>query len=114
MAYSSGGQPACGGPSSPPSVSLPQELVSVPWQPVGSTSTAIAVTVPPCGAYYGWTELPETTQGTTVEVIASVPYDATCANAASSSDTVDSVVPLGQGAAIAHAPTGPIDALDAL
>ena len=95
-------------------MSAPQELVSVPWQPVGSDQHGRAVTIPPCGAYYGWTELPETTQGTTVEVIASVPFDATCANAASSSDTVDSVVPLGQGAAIAHAPTGPVDALDAL
>ena len=57
LAYTSRSAAACNGPVLPASVSRPDELVSVPWQPVGPASTAVHVTLPACGTYYGWTEV---------------------------------------------------------
>ena len=47
----------CGGTVQPTDVSRPTELVSVPWQPVGPASTAVRVTMPACGTYFGWTDV---------------------------------------------------------
>ena len=43
LAYTSRGAASCGGPVEPTSVDRPSELVSVPWQPVGPSSTAVRV-----------------------------------------------------------------------
>ena len=44
----------CNG-ASPPAISKPFELESVPWSIVGPQSTAITATIPRCGLYVGWT-----------------------------------------------------------
>ena len=95
-------------------VSLPEELESVPWQPVGPSSTAVTVTLPACGSYYGWTELGGQADGA-VQVVARRPFDPTCSPATEHTQTVDDVVPLGGAQSkVAHAPVGLVDALRSL
>jgi len=107
LAYTSGGVSACGAAVQAPVVSRPAELVSVAWQPVGTGSTAVQVSLPACGTFYGWTALQPTGA---IEVVASVPYDPDCGDAAGT-QTVDDVVPLGRAqAGVAHAPLGLVDA----
>jgi hypothetical protein len=43
IAYRSGGSSPCTGATEGPSVIEPDELLSVPWQPVGPSSTAVEV-----------------------------------------------------------------------
>ncbi len=115
LSYASGGEPPCGGAVTAPSVSFPNELVSVAWQPVGSSSTAVTATVPACGQFYGWNTVDSASASTSsIEVIMAVPYDMNCANAAAAMQTIPSVVPLGQAAQVAHAPVGLVDALHSL
>ena len=113
VAYTSRGVSGCGGTDEAPHASAPDELVSVPWSLVGPASTAVAVTVPACGSYYGWTEAP-TPSTTTLQVIARRPYDG-CPTTAATTQPVDSVVPLG-GAQnqVQHAPLGPVAELHTL
>ncbi len=103
------------GATAPVVTTDPVELESVPWSPVGATSTAIVVNVPACGSYVGWTEL---TVGNKVEtqVEASVPYDPQCPalGVGATQKVVDLVVPLGGGPSVPHAATGPVDNLEVL
>jgi hypothetical protein len=102
---------ACGAAVQPPAVSRAAELVSVPWQPVGPGSTAVQVSLPACGTFFGWTALEPTAA---IEVVASVPYDPDCGNPAGT-QTVDDVVPLGRAqAGVIHAPLGLVDAEQSL
>jgi hypothetical protein len=57
-----------------------------------------------------------TTGGTpAVQVVVAVPFDPPCGATASQSQSVDQVVPLGSGQSlVAHAPVGPVQALQAL
>jgi hypothetical protein len=114
IAYTSRSSVACSGPVLPASVSRPNELVSVPWEPQGPTSTAVRVTVPACGAYFGWTQVQ--VQGTaSIQVVASKPFDPECGSTASTVQTVDSVVPLGAAQSkVPHAALGPVDGLRTL
>jgi hypothetical protein len=105
LAYTSAGPATCGGPVQPPTVTRPDELVSVPWQVVGPGSTAVLVSLPACASYQGWTELEPTGA---IEVEASVPFDPAC-GAMPGSQSVASVVPLGNAqAAVPHAALGPV------
>ncbi len=114
IAYTSRSAIACGGPVQPPSVSQPTELVSAPWQPVGPTSTAVQVTMPPCSTYYGWTDVAGTSAAV-VEVVVQTPFDPGCGSKAPLVVAVDDVVPLGGAQTlISHAAVGPIDALRTL
>ncbi len=92
----------------------PAELVSVPWQPAGPTSTAVRVTMPACSTYFGWTEVPG--QGAaSVQVVVRRPFDPDCGSTTPTIQTVDDVVPLGNGQAqVPHAPLGPVDGLRTL
>ncbi len=74
VAYTSRSPLACTGPVLPPSVTAPAELVSVPWAPLGPSSTSVRVTLPACGTYFGWTEVPGTGVAT-VQVVARKPFD---------------------------------------
>jgi hypothetical protein len=115
IAYRSGGSSPCTGATEAPAVTEPNELMSVAWQPVGPASTAVQIQVPPCGSYYGWTQVPTAGGGTADQVVVSVPFDPTCATTVSQSQSVDQVVPLGSGQGlVVHAPVGPVDALQAL
>jgi hypothetical protein len=115
IAYRSGGVSACTGATQTPSVTEPNELLSVPWQPVGPTSTAVQIQIPACGHYYGWTQVPTTGGGLADQVVVSVPFDPTCGATVSQTQAVDQVVPLGSGQALVdHAPVGPVQALQAL
>jgi hypothetical protein len=112
LAYASGGSAPCGGAAASPVVTAPDELVSVAWQPVGPSSTAVTISVAPCGRYYGWTVVPAAGGGSATQVVEAVPFDPSCGATTSQSQAVDQVVPLGSGQAqIAHAPLGPVDAL---
>jgi hypothetical protein len=114
VAYASRGPASCNGPVVAPSVSRPDELVSVPWQPVGPSSTAVRVTMPACSAYFGWTEVPGAGGGS-IQVVASTPFDPDCGSTASSVQVVDNVVPLGNSQAqLLHAALGPVDGLRTL
>jgi hypothetical protein len=102
----------CGTPGSP-AISRPYQLESVPWSPVGPTSTAIVVQIPACGVYVGWTELTAVASLPT-QVQAAVPYDPACPTGADSK-IINLVVPLGsQQSSVAHAAVGDIDNLDVL
>jgi hypothetical protein len=114
LAYRSGGS-ACPGTSAVPAVIEPNELMSVPWQAVGPTSTAVQIDIPPCGHYYGWTQVPEAGGGAAAQVVVAVPFDPTCGATASQSQAIDQVVPLGSAQGqVGHAPVGPVEALQAL
>jgi hypothetical protein len=104
----------CAGVTDVAQVSRPEELESVPWQPVGPSSTAVTITLPACGSYYGWTELGGQGAGA-VQVVARRPFDPQCSPATGRTQTVDDVVPLGDGQRqVAHAPLGLVDALRSL
>lgn len=114
LAFRSQGTP-CTGDAGEPSVSRPNELLSVAWQPVGPASTAVQVTVPPCGRYYGWTDVPTSEGGVAVQVVAAVPFDPACGATTAQTVSVDQVVPLGpEQGVVAHAPLGPVSVLTAL
>jgi hypothetical protein len=106
---------AAGGCETPAPVvaTHPVELESVPWSAVGPTSTAIAVDVPACGSYVGWTEI-TIGSATATQVEAAVPYSPQCADLAPVQKIVNLVVPLGGGQSVPHAPTGPVDNLQVL
>jgi hypothetical protein len=114
LAFTSRSAAVCNGPVVAASVSRPDELVSVPWQPVSLASTAVDVTLPACATYYGWTEV--AASGTdSVQVVARVPFDSGCSSTAPMTETVDDVVPLGRAQAqVPHAALGPVDALRTL
>jgi hypothetical protein len=115
LTYRSGGASPCDGTTRSPAVTEPSELLSVSWQPVGPASTAVQIQIPPCGRYYGWTQLPTTGTGIADQVVVSVPFDPTCGATVSQSQSIDQVVPLGPGQAlVGHATTGPIKALQTL
>jgi hypothetical protein len=106
---------ACPGTSPAPTVTEPNELLSVPWQPVGPDSTAVQIQIPPCGQYYGWTQVATSSGTPAVQVVVAVPFDPSCGATASQSQAVDQVVPLGSGQSlVGHAPVGPVQALQAL
>jgi hypothetical protein len=114
LAYRSGGSAPCTGTPEAPAVTEPDELLSVPWQPVGPASTAVQVQLPACGEYYGWTQVMAPGDASADQVVAAVPIDPTCGSAPQS-QLVDQVVPLGSGQGlVGHAPLGPIQALQAL
>jgi hypothetical protein len=114
IAYMSRSSVACSGPVLPASVSRPNELVSVPWQPQGPTSTAVRVTLPACATYFGWTEVPSPSAAS-VQVEASKPFDPDCGSTATTVQTVDNVVPLGAAQnKVPHAALGPVDGLRTL
>jgi hypothetical protein len=111
LAYRSGGSAPCTGTPVAPAVTEPDELLSVPWQPVGPASTAVQVQLPACGAYYGWTQVPAPDGAQADQVVAAVPFDPTCGSAPQT-QLVDQVVPLGSGQSqVGHAALGPIQAL---
>ncbi|HEY7948941.1 MAG TPA: hypothetical protein VID75_14765 [Acidimicrobiales bacterium] len=115
LAYRSGGPSPCGGAPAAPAVTAPSELVSVPWQPVGPASTAVQIQIPPCGRYYGWTQMPTTGTGIADQVVVAVPFDPSCGATAAQSQLIDQVIPLGPGQAlVGHAAVGPIQALRVL
>jgi hypothetical protein len=114
LAYTSRGASTCNGPIQPPTISRPAELVSVPWQPVGPSSTAVRVTMPACGTYFGWTAIPGPTTAS-IQVVARSPFDPACGSQASFTQIVDDVVPLGNSQTqVPHAEVGPIDGLRTL
>jgi len=115
LAYRSGGSSPCTGAATPAAVSEPNELLSVPWQPVGPASTAVQIDIPACGSYYGWTQVTGAGGAVDDQVVVSVPFDPTCGSTEAQSQAVDQVVPLGPGQAlVGHAAVGPIQALQAL
>jgi hypothetical protein len=114
IAYTSRSAAVCSGPVLPASVGRPDELVSIPWQPVGPASTAVHVTLPACSTYYGWTEVAGT-GSSSVQVVARVPFDSACSSNAPITETVDDVVPLGNAQTqVPRAALGPVDALRTL
>jgi hypothetical protein len=115
IGYSSGADPSCSGSRAAPSVVRPNELVSVPWQPVGPTSTAVRVTMPACGQYDGWNEVQGPGTQNAIQVVASVPFDPECAGTSAQSEEFEDVVPLGPSQQqLAHAALGPVQALRVL
>jgi hypothetical protein len=93
----------------------PNEVVSIPWEPIGQASTAVHVTVPPCGRYDGWTQVVDPGDRLAVEVLASVPFDPLCAVSSARVEDVDDVVPLGSAQQqVQHAALGPVDELRVL
>ncbi len=114
LAYTSGSALACSGPVQPPSISRPTELVSVPWHPVGPTSTAVQVTMPACGTYYGWTDVAGTNPAS-LQVVAQTPFDPSCGSNTPNVQIVSGVVPLGSAQSrVPHAVLGPVDGLQTL
>jgi hypothetical protein len=114
LAYTSRSATACSGPVQAPSVIRPDELVSVPWQPVGPTSTSVRVTMPACSTYFGWTDVPGT-GAASVQVVARKPFDPACGSDAAGVVVVGDVVPLGSAQSqVSHAALGPVDALRTL
>lgn len=106
---------SCNAAPGTPTVVRPNELESVPWQPVGPASTAVQATVPACGHYVGWTEVAGPTSQSAIEVVASVPFDSLCSSSAPLQVTVDDVVPLGSSPQqLAHASLGPVQSLRVL
>ncbi len=115
LAYTSRSATGCSGPVQAPSIVRPDELVSVPWQPVGPTSTAVRVTMPACSTYFGWTEVPGAGAAASVQVVARKPFDPDCGSDTTSVLVVDDVVPLGSAQTqVSHAVLGPVDALRTL
>jgi hypothetical protein len=115
LAYRSGGSAPCTGAPEAPLVTEPNELLSVPWQAVGPASTAVQIEVPPCGHYYGWTQVPAAGGASAAQIVVAVPFDPTCGATASQSQAIDQVVPLGSSQSqVGHAPVGPVEALQAL
>ena len=115
IAYTSGTDASCTGPASAPTVVRPNQVVSVPWQPIGPASTAVRVTVPPCGRYDGWTQLVDTGAQLAVQVLASVPFDPLCTASSTQVEDVDDVVPLGSAQQqVQHAALGSVDELRVL
>jgi hypothetical protein len=115
IAYTSGADASCGGPAGTPTVVRPNELTSVSWQPVGPTSTAVRVTVPPCGRYDGWTQVAGPGPQPAVQVVASVPFDPLCGASSTQVEDVDDIVPLGSSQQqTPHAAVGPVDELRVL
>jgi hypothetical protein len=114
LSYTSRSSVACSGPVQPPTIGRPSELVSVPWQAVGPSSTGVRVTMPACSSYFGWTEVPGA-GAASVEVQAREPFDPECGSTAPVVEVVGNVVPLGTvQAQVTHAPLGPVDALRTL
>ena len=114
LAYTSRGATGCDGTVEPAHAEVPDELVSVAWSVVGPSSTAVTVSLPACGAYYGWTELLGA-HSTALQVVARQPFDPGCDSPPQTTQTVDNVVPLGQGQVqILHASLGPVDELHTL
>jgi hypothetical protein len=114
LAYTSRGAATCTGPAEPAGIIRPAELVSVPWQPVGPASTAVRVTMPPCGTFYGWTDVPRPVPAS-IQVVARAPFARDCGSKAPVTQVVDGVVPLGNTQAqVPHAAVGPIDGLRTL
>jgi hypothetical protein len=114
IAYTSRSSATCGGPVLAPSVTRPNELVSVPWQPVGPTSTAVRVTMPACSTYFGWTQVPGP-GAPSVQVVVQKPFDPTCGSTGTTVQVVDDVVPLGTAQAnVPHAALGPVGGLRTL
>src|ERR1700688_2720276 len=114
LAYISRGASTCHGPIRSPSIVRPAELVSVPWQPVGPTSTAVRVTMPACSTYFGWTTIPGPATAS-VQVVARSPFDPECGSQAALTQVVDDVIPLGNTQTqVPHAEVGPIDGLRTL
>lgn len=112
--YTSRSSLACSGPVLAPSISRPSELVSVPWQPVGPTSTAVRVTMPACSTYFGWTEVPGLS-ASSIQVVVQKPFDPECGSKATSVEVVDDVIPLGTAQSqVPHAALGPVDGLRTL
>ncbi|HTT87160.1 MAG TPA: hypothetical protein VMF60_07325 [Acidimicrobiales bacterium] len=112
IAYRSAGATPCAGAPAGPTVTEPDELLSVAWQPVGPTSTAVQIEIPACGHYFGWTQVPTGGGSTADQVVVSVPFDPTCGALSEQTQVVDQVVPLGSGQSlVAHAPVGPVQAL---
>gem|GEM_PF-3183618 len=106
---------SCSAPPSTPTVVRPNQLLSVPWQPVGPASTAVQATLPACGHYVGWTEAPGPTSQSAIEVVASVPFDPLCGASAPQLLTVDDVIPLGSSQQqVPHASLGPVQGLRVL
>jgi hypothetical protein len=115
IAYTSGADASCTGSASAPTVVRPNEVVSIPWEPIGQASTAVHVTVPPCGRYDGWTQVVDPGDRLAVEVLASVPFDPLCAVSSARVEDVDDVVPLGSAQQqVQHAALGPVDELRVL
>jgi hypothetical protein len=114
LAYTSRSAPPCGGTIQPPSITRPTELVSVPWTPVGPASTSVRVTLPPCGTFFGWTDV--TGPGpASIQVVAQKPFDPECGSSTPTVEVVDDVVPVGNAQAqVPHAVLGPVDALRTL
>jgi hypothetical protein len=114
IAYSSGGSSPCTGSAQAPAVTVPDELLSVPWQPVSPASTAVEIEIPPCGHYYGWTQL-VAGGGVDDQVVVAVPFDPVCGATEGQSQSIDQVVPLGSAhGLVGHAAIGPVQALQAL
>ena len=107
---------SCDGPAAAaPALARPDELESVPWQPVGPASTAVEVTVPACGHYDGWTELDPSAAHPAVQVVASVPFDPLCGTTGAQVVSVDDVIPLGSSQQqVPHAPIGALHTLNVL
>lgn len=115
IAYTNGGAASCNGQLGAPMLVRPNQLVSVPWQPVNPASTAVKVTVPPCGNYVGWTQVTGFAAQPAVQVVASVPFDPLCAARGTQVVSADDVIPLGPaGQAVPHAALGPLDSLRVL
>ena len=114
LSYTSRSSVACSGPVQPPTIGRPSELVSVPWQAVGPSSTGVRVTMPACSSYFGWTEVPGA-RAASVEVQAREPFDPECGSTVPVVEVVGDVVPLGTvQAQVTHAALGPVDALRTL
>lgn len=114
IAYTSRSTVACSGPVLPPTISRPSELVSVPWQPIAPSRTAVRVTMPACSTYFGWTEVPGPS-ASSIQVVASKPFDPECGSRADNVQDIDNVVPLGTAQTqVLHAALGPVDGLQTL
>jgi hypothetical protein len=116
IAYSNGADASCSGTPAASAISRSNELVSVPWQAVGPTSTAVYVTMPACAHYDGWRQVQGSGTQAAIQVVASVPFDPQCGATSAQSEEFEDVVPLGseQQQQLAHAALGPVEALRVL
>jgi hypothetical protein len=115
IAYTSGADASCTGLASAPTVVRPNEVMSVPWEPIGPASTAVRVTVPMCGRYDGWTQVVGPGAQLVVQALASVPFDPPCTASSTRVQDVDDVVPLGSAQQqVQHAALGSVDELRVL
>ena len=107
-------QVTAGGCTTTTQVSRPDQLESVAWSTVSSSSTSVTVDIPACGSYVGWT-IVTIGSGSYVQLQAAVPYEPLCASDAPVSAVVNLVVPVGSNDASAPpAPVGDIDNLQVL